>query len=142
MHDLMTLQERMNRLFDETAQRRGRSGEEAEAEMERADWYPAADVFENENEYVIALDLPGIQRNALDVSLNNDRLTIRGERPAEDAANQRRSERPFGRFIRSFGLPTNINQKAISADYKDGVLRLRLPKQAEPKEHRRRIEIK
>lgn len=139
--ELTTLQERMNRLFENAAQRRYRGDEENEREMERADWYPPADVYERETEYVIALDLPGIQRNALDVSLDNDQLTIRGERAAEGEASQRRAERPFGRFVRSFSLPAIVDRKAIAADYKDGVLRLRLPKRAEQKANRLKIKV-
>ena len=72
--DLFTLQERMNRLFEEAADRRGGARED-EAEIERADWIPAADVYEDEREYLLALDLPGINRDALDVSLDDGRLT-------------------------------------------------------------------
>ena len=151
VRDLMTLQERMNSLFEEAA--RQRSGEatagggaggtraDEEAEMERADWHPSADVYENESEYIIALDLPGIERNALDVSLDDNRLTIKGERArAETEAEARRAERPFGRFLRSFTLPTVVDRDGITADYKDGVLRLRLPKRQEKQS--RRVEIK
>ncbi len=141
MRDLETLQERMNSLFEDAAQeeRRPRPGDEAE--IERADWYPAADVYENDKEYLIALDLPGIERSALDFSFDENKLTIRGERsPAVEDVNPRRSERTFGRFVRSFGLPTNVHREGIAAVYKDGVLRLRLPKRAE--QQARRVEIK
>lgn len=151
MRDLLTLQDRMNRLFEEAAVRRGEregaapaaaAGAEDEAEMERADWHPAADVFEYEGEYVVALDLPGIDRAALDVSLDADRLTIRGARAAfaGEGATPRRSERPAGRFLRSFTLPSVVDRDAIAADYKDGVLQVRLPKRVEQKS--RRVEIK
>lgn len=144
MHDLMTLQERMNRLFEDAAERRARGGEEAEDEIERADWSPAADIFERANEFVVLLDLPGVDRNALDVGLDENRLTVRGERAErnddDDEAQLRRAERPSGRFVRSFTLPATIERERINADYKDGVLRLRLPKREERKPHR--VEIK
>ncbi|HEX8476538.1 MAG TPA: Hsp20/alpha crystallin family protein [Pyrinomonadaceae bacterium] len=147
MRDLMTLQDRMNRLFEEAARRRSGGGgateadDETEAEMERADWHPAADVFEDEKGYIIILDVPGIDREALDVSLNDDRLTIKGERAAlTEGGTRRRSERPSGRFLRSFSLPAIVDREGITADYKDGVLRLRLPKRTE--QHARRVEIK
>jgi HSP20 family protein len=141
LRDLVALQDRMNRLFDEAAQKkRAREGEDEEGEIERADWTPAADVYNREDEYIILVDLPGVSREALDISLDNDRLLIRGERPA-DAEAQQRTERPSGRFLRKFGpLPKTVDQKDISAQYKDGVLRLRLPKRAEQKQQR--IEIK
>jgi HSP20 family protein len=144
MRDLMTLQDRMNRLFEDSAERRARpaGGGEAEDEMERADWSPAADVYEREAEFVIVLDLPGVAREGLDVGLDENRLTVRGERAqAETDAHVRRAERPAGRFVRGFTLPESVERGQISADYKDGVLRLRLPKRR-AREQPRRVEIK
>jgi HSP20 family protein len=138
MGDLVGLQERMNRLFEEASERRAR-GDEGEQEIERLDWSPAADVYEHEGEFVIALDLPGIERSALEIDLDNDRLTIRGLRKIEEE-HQRRAECPRGRFLRRFGVPSQVDQKGIAAEYKDGVLRLRLPKRVEQKS--RRVEIK
>src|SRR5687767_13097139 len=91
--DLFSLQERMNRLFEEAADRRGGAREDG-AEIERADWIPAADVYEDEREYLLALDLPGINRDGLDVSLDDGRLVIRGDRPATEGLHARRTERP------------------------------------------------
>ena len=82
VRDLFTLQNRMNRLFEETADRGTTSGEVADDEMEHADWVPAADIFEGETEFTVLLDLPGIRRDSLDVSLDQGRLTVRGERAA------------------------------------------------------------
>ena len=142
MRDLMTLQERMNHLFEDAAHRQTRTGEETENEIEQADWFPAADVFEADDEFTIVLDLPGIERDGLDVGLDENSLTIRGVRAplAPDGANQRRTERPSGRFLRKFTLPDVVDRERIAADYKDGVLRLHLPKRKEPRS--RRVEIK
>jgi HSP20 family protein len=138
IRDLVTLQERMNRLFEDATERRGRVDEEND--IERSDWTPAADVYNGETEYVIAVDLPGIDRESLDISIDDNRLWIRGTRAIEQDA-QQRTERPQGNFLRKFGpLPPTIDQQAIKADYKDGVLRLTLPKRAEQKS--RRVEIK
>ena len=146
VRDLFTLQDRMNRLFEEAAERRERTGEgeaEAEVEMERADWIPAADVYESEGDYTLVLDLPGITREGLDVSLDEGRLTIRGERaPAPEGVHARRTERPAGRFVRSFMIPEAVDRQAIAANYKDGVLSLRLPKRTEQPQRRVRIDIK
>lgn len=141
VRDLFTLQDRMNRLFEEAAQRGG-GGREDEGEIERADWIPAADVYEEGGEFVITLDLPGIRRDGLDVNLDEGRLTIRGERAPKEGVQPRRSERPHGRFVRSFSLPDTVDRHAITADYKDGVLTLHLPRRAEPKEKRVKIDIK
>lgn len=140
VRDLFSLQDRMNRLFEEAARRGGEA--DAEGEIERADWIPAADVYEEAGEFVITLDLPGIRRDSLDVNLDDGRLTIRGERPPLEGVQLRRSERPHGRFARSFSLPDAVDRHAITADYKDGVLTLHLPRRTEPKERRLKIDIK
>jgi HSP20 family protein len=142
VRDLFTLQDRMNRLFEEAADRRSRTGED-EGEIERADWVPAADVYEDEREYTLALDLPGIDRDALEVNLDDGRLVIRGSRAAAEGSRARRAERPQGRFVRSFSLPDAVERGSITADYKDGVLLLHLPKRGEQQQQGRvRIEIR
>ena len=139
--DLFSLQERMNRLFEEAADRRAGARED-EAEIERADWIPAADVYEEEREYLLVLDLPGINHEGLDVSLDDGRLVIRGDRRGQEGLNARRTERPQGRFVRTFSLPDAVDRAAISADYKDGVLLLHLPKRGEQQQKGRvKIEI-
>ncbi len=140
LRDLVTLQDRMNRLFQDAAEKRSHGEEEGEQEIERADWFPAADIYETEQDFTISVDLPGIERTALEINVDDDKLVIRGERAAEEAAGQRRTERPHGRFLRRFGVPASVDQKGISAEYKDGVLRVLLPKRKEPKA--RRVEIK
>jgi HSP20 family protein len=145
IRDLVMLQDRMNRLFEDATQRRGArdssSSSEAgnEQEIEGTDWAPAADVYENEKAYVVALDLPGIDRAALDISLDQNRLSIRGSRTIEEG-DERRSERPRGRFIRRFSLPVTVDQQGIAAEYKDGVLRVTLPKRQA--KGAQRVEIK
>ena len=139
IRDLVTLQDHMNRLFQEAAERRERGEGESEQEIERADWIPSADVYETEGEYTVAVDLPGIDREALEISLDGDRLLIRGERAIEVEGEQR-TERPRGRFLRKFSVPATVDQKAITAQYKDGVLRVQLPKRKE--QETRRVEIK
>ncbi len=140
LRDLVTLQDRMNRLFQDAAEKRSHGAEGDEQEIERADWFPPADVYETEKDFTIAVDLPGIERAALEINLDNDKLVIRGERAAEEAEGQRRTERPHGRFLRRFGVPPSVDQTSIAAEYKDGVLRVHLPKREEPKT--RRVEIK
>jgi HSP20 family protein len=141
VRDLFTLQDRMNRLFEEAAERSSRTGED-EGEIERADWVPAADVYEDAREYTLALDLPGIDRDALEVNMDDGRLVIRGTRSAAEGARARRAERPQGRFVRSFSLPDVVERGSITADYKDGVLHLHLPKRGEQQQQGRvRIEI-
>jgi HSP20 family protein len=140
LRDLVVLQDRMNRLFEDATKRRSNDEEESEQEIERGDWSPAADVYNREHEYVIMIDLPGIERESLELSLDHDRLLVRGVRSIEQDAAQR-VERQHGRFLRRFGpLPPTIEQSAIAAEYKDGVLVVRLPKRQE--QQTRRVEIK
>jgi len=138
LHDLVSLQDRMNRLFEDASQRRA-SERNSSDEVEAADWYPAADVYENEGEYTVAVDLPGIDRATLDISVDDDRLTIKGNRVAQDTA-RHRAECPSGKFLRTFSVPSAVDQNDIRADYKDGVLQVHLPKRPERKSQR--VEIK
>ena len=138
LHDLVSLQDRMNRLFEDASQRRAAEAE-ASDEVEGADWYPAADVYENGSEYTVAIDLPGIDRATLDISIDDNRLSIRGTRPGHDAT-QHRVECPRGKFLRTFTVPAAIDQNDIKAEFKDGVLHVHLPKRPERKPQR--VEIK
>jgi HSP20 family protein len=139
LHDLMSLQDRMNRLFEDATQRRATEAETSD-EVEGADWYPAADVYENDGEYTVAVDLPGADRSTLDISIDDNRLTIRGKR-AEQGTTQHRGECPRGKFLRTFSVPASVDEKYIKADYKDGVLQVHLPKRPERKAQRVEIKI-
>ncbi len=142
--DYAALQDRLNRLFDDIGGGANQQRDAArEDDIERADWSPAADVYETDDAFVIAVDLPGIERASLDVSVDDNRLTVRGERAADEGHRRGRGHRPSGRFVSRFGpLPPNVDQKRIAAEYKDGVLRLRLPKRAERPAGKVKIEIK
>lgn len=134
----MRLQDRMNRLFEDATERRARVDAEASDDLEAADWYPTADVYDHDGEVTIAVDLPGIDRSALEITIDDNQLTIKGTRTlAETSA--ARAERPAGRFLRTFRVPGSVEQEDIRATYKDGVLKVSLPKrERSPK----RIEIK
>ena len=115
---------------------------EARDEIERADWIPVADVYERPNEYVVALDLPGIDRAALEINLENERLSIKGNRSFENGdQSQHRTERPQGKFNRTFGVPAAVDPEQIEAEYKDGVLYVRLPKRKEQKAQPVKIKV-
>jgi HSP20 family protein len=139
LQDLIVLQDRMNRLFEDATQRRVQAESEINDQLDTADWYPPADIVESQDEFIIAVDLPGVDRSALEISLDEDRLVIKGTRTIEALA-QQRSERPHGRFIRSFGIPKSVEEAKIGAEYKDGVLKVILPKKKEQKA--KRVEIR
>ena len=140
LQDLMVLQDRMNRLFEDATQRRSQA-ETSGDEFERADWTPAADISETEAGYLIAMDLPGINREALEIDVDDNRLIVRGTRAISESK-QHRSERPRGKFLRTFSVPGSVDQGRIGAEYKDGVLQIQLPKRTEQKSKKIDIKIK
>lgn len=131
------LQDRMNRLFEDATQRRNER--DAGDEFERADWTPASDIYETDSSYLIAMDLPGIDRAALEIDVEDSRLVVKGTREISESK-QHRTERPRGRFVRTFSVPASVEQGKIGAEYKDGVLKIRLPKRTEQKP--KKIDIK
>ena len=136
LQDLMILQDRMNRLFEDATQRRANTDGD---EFERADWNPAADIYETESGFSIAIDLPGISRDAVEIDVDDNRLIVKGTRLVEES--KHRSERPRGKFLRTFTIPGTVDQTGIGADYKDGVLHIRLPKRTEQKEQKITIKV-
>ena len=131
------LQEQVNRLFESSFPAKG----EASA---LTTWAPAVDIYETENELVIKADLPEVNEQELDVRVENNTLTIGGERKFDDKVkeeNYLRVERSYGSFSRSFSLPTTVNTEAIKAEYKNGVLTVELPKRAESKPKQVKINV-
>jgi len=139
LQDLVLLQDRMNRLFQDATQRRTQADAGAGDEFERADWTPASDIYETESGYLIAIDLPGIDRNALEIDIDDNRLVVKGVREVSESR-QHRSERPRGKFLRTYSVPGSVDQAKIAAEYKDGVLQISLPKRTEQKP--KKIDIK
>lgn len=137
----MLLQDRMNRLFEDATERRARVAAEAGDEIETAEWYPAADVYDEDGAYLIAVDLPGIDRSTLDIGLDDNRLSIKGKRTLEKSSSAA-AERPQGRFLRTFSVPAFVDQQDIQAEYKNGVLEIRLPKRKEQQAQRIKIKVK
>jgi HSP20 family protein len=130
--DLMTLQDRMNRLFEDSL----RGVRESDASLGGAAWSPAVDIYETENEVVLKAELPGVEQKGIDIQVENNTLTLHGERKLErdtKQENYHRIERAYGSFYRSFTLPGTVDQEKIRADYKDGVLTILLPKREETK---------
>ena len=106
-------------------------------------WNPSVDVFENDNEVVFKAELPGMNAKDIDVKLENNILTLKGERRFEKETkeeNYHRIEREYGTFSRSFALPTAVNGEKVTAEYKDGVLKVTLPKKEEIKSKPIKIE--
>ncbi|MGB9432880.1 MAG: Hsp20/alpha crystallin family protein [Candidatus Acidiferrum sp.] len=132
-----TLQDQINRLFSETFDR---SSDEANL----TPWAPAVDIYETEQNLVVKADLPDIKPEELDIRVENNILTICGERKFEKKVNENnylRVERSYGSFSRSFSLASTVNTEAIQADYKNGVLTLSIPKREEAKSKQIKVHV-
>jgi HSP20 family protein len=106
-------------------------------------WSPAVDLKENSENFVVTAELPGMNKDDIQVEVENNLLTIRGERKfekKEEHENYHFVERSYGSFYRSFMLPAKVNAEAIVAEYKDGILHVTLPKREEVKP--KKVEIK
>jgi HSP20 family protein len=136
-HNLSTLQDQVNRLFEGSFP--GRSDQSA-----LTTWAPAVDIYETENELVLKADLPEVNEKDLDIRIESNILTIKGERNFEQKVkedNYLRVERTYGSFSRSFSLPSTVDNGSIKAEYKNGVLTVELPKRAESKPRQVKINV-
>jgi HSP20 family protein len=128
MRDMATLQNRVNSLFQDFA------GVANEADtVTAASFVPAVDIYENGEKVVLKVELPGVKQEDVDVRIENQTLTVRGERKfeaEEKEENFHRIERRYGSFFRSFTLPTTVDTESIAANYQAGVLKLELKKKA------------
>jgi HSP20 family protein len=135
--DLRTLQEEVNRLFSTNLTRA--FGDEG---IGRGAWSPSVDIYENKDQIVLEAELPGMKQEEFDLSIENNVITLRGERRFEktdETDNYHRVERSYGAFTRSFTLPQTVSGEGATAEYSNGVLRVTLPKREEAKP--RRIEV-
>jgi len=132
-----TLQDQVNRLFNDVLERTG-------DESSLTAWAPSVDIYETEHELVVKADLPEVDPKDLDIRVENNILTIRGERKFEKNVNQEnylRVERAYGSFARSFTLANTVNAEAIKADYQNGVLTLTIPKKEEAKPKQIKVNV-
>ncbi|MGB7434118.1 MAG: Hsp20/alpha crystallin family protein [Candidatus Acidiferrum sp.] len=133
----MNLRGQINQIFADMLER---SGEESNLTT----WAPAVDIFETEHELIVKADLPDVDPKDLDIHVENNILTIRGERKFEKNVkeeNYLRIERAYGSFTRSFSLASTVNSDAIKADYKNGVLTLSIPKREEAKPKQIKVNV-
>ena len=130
------LQHQINRLFTEAFDR--------SSEGNLTTWAPPVDIYETEHELVVKADLPDVKPQELDIRVENNILTIRGERKFEKTVqegNYLRVERSYGSFSRSFALANTVNTEAIKAEYKNGVLTLSVPKREEAKPKQIKVNV-
>jgi len=138
--EMNTLQREINRLFADSMTREGK--DETGLVQEKS-WMPAVDISENEKEFLVKAELPGLEQKDIEVSLEENRLTIKGEKKFEQeekGENYLRREMTYGSFYRAFNITAPIKEDGIKANYKSGILEITLPK--EEKAQPKKIEIK
>ena len=140
--ELLNMEREFNRMFNTLSSRFGlREGEDED--FENAVWMPLTDIIEEDDKYILRMDLPGVDKKDVKISYANGELQISGERKQEKESKNapyHRIERAYGKYYRSFSLPEKILEDKIEAQFKDGSLTITIPKaeEAKPKE----IEVK
>jgi HSP20 family protein len=137
--DVLALQSRMNSLFQEFGRGQGET-----AALTTAAFVPPVDIYEDEHRIVLKLEVPGLAEKDLDIQLENQVLTVQGERKfekEEKEENFHRIERRYGSFYRSFTIPNTVDAESVKAGYDAGVLKIELAKRAEAKPKQIRVEV-
>ena len=137
--EFATLQDRINRVFRDSYSAAGQ--DEA---LTTSSFAPAVDVYEDEHKVTLKIEVPGIDEKDIDVQVENNILTVHGERKIEKEEkeeNYRRVERQYGSFTRTFTLPTTVDTESVSATYDKGVLKIALPKKAEAKPKQIKVNV-
>ena len=136
--EFSTLQDRMNRLF------RDSFSDGREEALTTASFAPPVDVYEDEHNVTLKIEVPGIEEKDIDVRVENNTLTVHGERKfekEEKEENYRRVERQYGSFTRTFTLPTTVDSEKVEANYDKGVLKIQLPKKASAKPKQIKVNV-
>ncbi len=141
--ELLNFEREFNKIFNTFGSRFGLTGSETNEEYENAVWMPLTDIIEDEDNFVLRLDLPGVNKDDVKISYADGQLSISGERKQEKESKDsryHRVERTYGKYFRSFTLPSKIKEDKIDAKFKDGQLTITVPKAEEAKP--KQIEIK
>jgi HSP20 family protein len=136
--ELLTLQERLDKMYRDIERTR------KEEDFVSSEWRPPVDIFEFGDVFVLKLEIPEVDKESIDIKINDNELTIRGERKLEagvEPDNYHRMERGYGTFTRSFSLTKSIDASRIKAAIKDGILRIELPKKEEVKPKQIKIDM-
>jgi HSP20 family protein len=127
LSDLLSLQERMNRVFEHTFAR----GRLDEPDLASGSWVPLADVYETAEGFVVQIELPGLGQDDIEIQVDGDQLTVKGERRLAGPTRPEsfhRMERSYGSFSRSFRFTEDVDPDRVTAQFRDGLLRLDVPK--------------
>lgn len=137
--EVMGIQREINRMFDSFFR-----GPEDDG-LQTTSWNPLVDVTENDHAYLLNVELPGVSRNDVKIIVQDNQLTIRGEKKQEKESknsNYHRVERSYGSFQRTFTLPTTVKAEKIEANYNDGVLTITVPKAEEARAKEIEVKVK
>lgn len=140
-HMLETLQDDMNRLFDFSFSK----WPEKSTGLLQGGWSPAIDIYDEKDELIVKADLPGLTKDDIEVTIEGNILTLKGEKKHEEKTKEKdyvREERFYGAFHRAIALPTSVDADKVKAAYKNGVLELTLPKKEEAKPKQINVEVK
>lgn len=139
--DILGMQREINKMFDQFF----RGGREEDTNLLSTNWSPTSDIVEHDNEYEVKIELPGVSKDDVKITMQENLLTIRGEKKQEQeskSSHYHRVERSYGSFQRSFTLPTLVKADQIEATYKDGILTVLLPKAEESRPKRIDVKVK
>jgi len=139
LSDVAVLQNRLNSIFSDFSRPEG-----AQESLAVGNFVPAVDIYEDEQKLVLKLEVPGVKQDDIDIRLENQTLTVKGERKFESEEkeeNFHRIERRFGSFVRSFTLPVSVDTASVAAKYDNGVLAIQLAKKEAAKPRQVKIEI-
>src|SRR5580693_8907101 len=139
IREFTTLQDRMNRLFRDSF-----SADTQDQSLATSAFAPPVDVYEDDHNITLKIEVPGIDEKDIDVRIENNTLTVHGERKfekEEKEENFRRVERQYGSFTRTFTLPNTVDQESVQADYDKGVLKITIAKKAEAKPKQIKVNV-
>lgn len=142
LRDLLQIQDKVNRLFDDVLSRQpGTAGAET---LSHSGYKPPLDVIEQQDRYVLRIDLPGLAAADVDIELENDTLVLRGERKPDPSIPREaylRAERPRGRFALQLAVPATVDRQGVQASHAEGVLEVVLPKRREEAPSRIKVDV-
>ena len=138
--NMATLQDSINRIFDEAVNK----SRDYNDEVSKCDWRPIVDIYDTEKSIIINAELPGVTKDSITLDVKENILILKGERKSEEKVrneNYYRKERCFGTFERAFTLPSAIDPAKITANFKDGILKVEIPKPEEKRPKQIKINV-
>lgn len=143
--ELISMEREFGKLFNSFNNRFGLQSSKEDEDFMNAVWSPLTDISEDDEQYLLHLDLPGVNKEDVKIKYNNGQISISGERFVEEENDNKtyhHVERAFGKYYRSFNLPEKILEDKIDAEFKDGMLKIIIPKAEEAKPKQIEVKVK